>query len=167
MARKGNEAAAAAARRNEKSPEKRGSSRHVTVDDRRAEILVEDFPEFSVVEVRTALEFEPVRMAIGMLQWARGKPNPAKALVGWARKRRRGYYRPASRRPDAGAEYRRYLEHIRRKEAESLELLGRGLSPAEAEDAARLWYAPAHRAAMDAVPEAAWREPGSEEDEVA
>ena len=41
----------------------RGSTRHVRVDDRVAELLAEDFPAFSVVEVREACEFEPVRMA--------------------------------------------------------------------------------------------------------
>lgn len=135
-----------------------GSSRHVKVDARVAEILVEDFPAFSVVGVREALEFEPVRMAIGILRWASEKPRPESALLNWARKRGRGYHRPISWRPDGKAEYRRYLEHLERKEAEALKRRGRGLSPAEVEDVARLWYAPAHRAAMGRIPKEAWRE---------
>ena len=85
----------------------RKSTRHVTVDDRFAESLVQDFPAFSVVEVREALEFEPVRCAIGILRWASSRPEPARALLRWARKWRRGYHRPASGRPDGRAEYGR------------------------------------------------------------
>ena len=59
----------------------RGSSLYVRVDDRVADLLAQDFPVFSVVEVREACEFEPVRMAIGVLWWASGKPSPRKALL--------------------------------------------------------------------------------------
>ncbi len=99
----------------------RGSGRHVRVDDRAAEILAEDFPAFSVVEVRKACEFEPVRMAIGILGWASGKPDPRRALLGWARKRGRGYYRPHRKRPNGTEEYARCLEHLGRKEAETVD----------------------------------------------
>ncbi|MDP9458500.1 MAG: hypothetical protein M3Q49_16500 [Actinomycetota bacterium] len=40
----------------------RGSSRYIRVDDRIAEVLADNFPAFSVVEVREACEFEPVQM---------------------------------------------------------------------------------------------------------
>ena len=108
----------------------RGSSRHVRVDDRVAELLAQDFPVFSVVEVREACEFEPVRMAaIGILQWASQKPDPQKALLDWARKRSRGYYRSHRRRPSGTQEYRRCLKYLRRKEAEAVEKRGSGLKP--------------------------------------
>ena len=77
-----------------------------------AEILAEDFPAFSVVEVREACEFEPVRMAIGILGWASRKTEPPKALLNWARKRSRGYYRPHRRRPDGNEEYARCLGYL-------------------------------------------------------
>ena len=125
---------------------RRGSTRHVRVDDRVAEILVEDFPVFCVVEVREACEYEPVRMAMAILQWAAGKADPSRALVGWARNRRRGYYRPREKRPDEAAEYGRYLKHLERKEAEAVNGRGYGLSHGEEEKLSALWYAPAHRA---------------------
>ena len=134
----------------------KGSSRHVRVDDHVAEILARDFPAFSVVEVREGCEFEPVRMAIGILRWASDKPDPRKALLDWARKRSRGYHRAHRGRPSGTQEDRRCLEYLRRKEAEAVEKRGSGLTHGELEELTRLWYAPGHRAAMNRIPAAAW-----------
>ncbi len=136
----------------------RGSSRHhVRVDDRVAKVHAEeDFPAFSVVEVREACEFEPVRMAIGILGWASEKPDPPKALLGWARKRGRGYYRSHRRRPNGTEEHGRCLQHLERKEVEAVEKRRSGLTQREVQDLTRLWYALGHRAAMRRIPDAAW-----------
>ncbi len=136
----------------------RGGGRHVRVDDRAAEVLAGDFPAFSVVEVREACESEPLRMAIGILGWASEKADPPKALLNWARKRSRGYYRPRRRRPKGNEEYARCLEHLRRKEAEAVEKRNSGPTQRGGEDLTRLFYAPGHRAAMNRLPEAVWEQ---------
>ncbi len=136
----------------------RGSGRHVRVDDRAAEVLADDFPVFSVVEVREACEFEAVRTAVGTLGWASEKPDPPKALLEWARNRSRGYYRPHRRRPTGTEEQGYCLEHLRRKEAEAVEKRGSGPIQREVEDLTRLFYAPGHLAAMNRLPAVVWEE---------
>lgn len=133
-----------------------GSTRHVTVDDETAEVLHADFPALSPVEIRECLEFEPVRMAMGVLAWASRAGDPHKALRSWARKRRRGHYRRRADKPDGAAEYRRHLAFIERREKTMRDGRGRGLTQPEIEDAAREFYAPAHRASLAAIPQPAW-----------
>ncbi len=82
--------------------------------------------------------------------------RPPKALLNWARKRSRGYYRPHQRRPNGTEEYARCLEHLGRKEAETVEKRGSGLAQREVEEMTRLFYAPGHRAEMNKIPAAAW-----------
>ncbi|QIN81100.1 hypothetical protein GBA65_21950 (plasmid) [Rubrobacter marinus] len=94
--------------------------------------------------------------AIGILAWASKKADPPEALLDWARKKSRGYYRPHRRRPDGNEEYARCLEHLGRKEAEAAEKRGSGLTQREVEELTGLWYAPGHRAAMRRIPAAAW-----------
>lgn len=135
----------------------RRSTRNYVVNDRRAEILAAQFGgSFSVVDVREALEFEPVKKALGLLEWASKKRRPAKALRDKAKKDGLGYYRPRDRRPGATEEYRRCMAFVRRKQDESLAERGRSLTPEELEVLAREFYAPMHRAAMEKIPAEAW-----------
>ena len=73
-------------------------------------------------------------VTIGILAWASEKPDPAKALLGWARKRSRGYYRTHRRRPNGTEKHGRCLAHLRRKEAEAVEKRGSGLTQGELEE---------------------------------
>ena len=135
----------------------RRSTRDYVVNDRRAEILAAQFEGvFSAVDIREALEGEPVAKGLGLLNWASKKRLPMKALRAKAKKDGLGYYRPRARRPDAAEEYRRCMAFVRRKQGESLEKRGRPLSPEELDDLTREFYAPMHRAAVEGIPEAAW-----------
>ncbi len=147
-------------------------TRHHVVDDRRAEILAARFEGvFSAVDIREALEGEPVEQALGLLERSAGKRLPMKALRAKAKKDRLGYYRPRNQRPDAAEEYRRYLAFVRRKQEESRKGRGRSLSRGELDSLTREFYAPMHRAQTERIPEAAWeevrRELREEEDDAA
>ena len=160
------------------TPQKeRYSTAHVRVTIERAEILAKQFQDFSVVEIRECLEGEPLKQAIGLLNWAlekeaaspdrtapyRATPyratyrtTPYRTLRSWARKNGKGFYSAALLKEDTHETYRRYKLYLRRKEEVKL---GRGqgfLLPSEIEDLARMFYAPESRARMAAISEAVW-----------
>ena len=135
----------------------RTSTRHYVVNDRRAEILASQFEGvFSAADIREALEGEPVKKALGLLEWAAKKRLPTKTLRNKAKKDGLGYYRPRHRRPDAAEEYRRCMALVRRKQEESREKRGCPLSPEELDDLTREFYAPMYRAQLERIPTAAW-----------
>ena len=134
-----------------------GSARHSTVHVRvtidRAEILENQFVEFSVVEIRECLEGEPLKQAVEILNWAldASPKKPYRALRAWARKNAKGFYSPALRKTDANEEYRLYMLYLRRKGREN-EDRGRGsLLPSEIEALTRRYYAPEYRARMASI----------------
>ena len=69
------------------------STRHLTTDARFAVILQEDFA-IPAAEILRALEGEPRRQAIEICAWAQKTREPEKALANWARKHRKGSFRP-------------------------------------------------------------------------
>jgi hypothetical protein len=86
----------------------RTTTRHIKVDARFAGLLSEDFG----VETRAilqALSGEPQREAIALVEWASKADEPAKAIVAWGRKNRRGSFRKA-RRNMTPAEQRKVLD---------------------------------------------------------
>lgn len=68
------------------------STRHLLVDRRFTSILHEDFPILPAGTIRRALEGELQRQSISICAWASGTGEPARALLCWARKHRRGTY---------------------------------------------------------------------------
>lgn len=137
----------------------RRSTRHYVVNDLRAEILAEQFGGvFSTVDVRETLEFEPVKKALGLMEWAASKPHPRKALRDKAKKDGLGHYRARPEGPAPADEYRRYMAFIRRKEDESLRSRGCSLSREERDALTREFYAPMHRADMGRISAGAWEE---------
>ena len=151
------------------TPQKeRYSTAHVRVTIERAEILAKQFSAFSVVEIRECLEGEPLKQAIGLLNWAREK-DPAtpcqttpyritlyRTLRSWARKNGKGFYSAALLKEDARETYRRYKLYLRRKEEEKRRRGQGSLLPSEIEDLTRMFYAPESRARMAAISEAVW-----------
>jgi hypothetical protein len=85
-----------------------GTTAHIKVDSRFAGILSEDFG-IDQHTIMRALSGEPQREAIALVEWAAGTDNPAKALIAWARKHRRGSFRKA-RRNMSPAEQRAALD---------------------------------------------------------
>lgn len=136
------------------------STRGYVVNDRRAEILAGDFPGvFNAADVRENLQGEPVKKALGLLEWAARKRNPRKALRDKAKKDGLGHYRPRggrSPRSDASEEYRRYMAFIERKQEESLKRRGRSLLSRELEDLAQEFYAPEYRADLEKISPEGW-----------
>ncbi len=84
------------------------TTRHIRVDRRFAGLLSEDFG-IGTRAIMQALSGEPQREAIALVEWASKADEPAKALVAWARKHRRGSYRKA-RRNMTPAEQRKELD---------------------------------------------------------
>ena len=141
----------------------RHSTAHVRVTTERAEILARQFPDFSVVEIRECLEGEPLKQAIGLLNWALEKEaatpdrtSPYRTLRFWARKNGKGFYSAALLKGDARETYRRYKLYLRRKEEEKLRRGGGSLLPSEIERLTRWFYAPESRARMASISEAVW-----------
>lgn len=62
------------------------------MDRRFVAILHEDFPILPAGTIRRALEGEPQRQSISICAWASGTGEPARVLLCWARKHRRGTY---------------------------------------------------------------------------
>lgn len=136
----------------------RKSTRGFRVDVRRAEYLQTLYP-FDAVEIRECLEGEPVKKAIRLMTWALEKApaRPYFKLRDWARRNEKGFYSPELLRRDAGEVYREFLAYAEAKRAENEERTGRSsLSPAELEDAARIFYAPRTRADMARISEGTW-----------
>lgn len=91
------------------------STRKHVVNGRYAALLAEDFGiEWGVV--LEALVGEPQRQAIAICDWAEKTKEPAKALVCWARKNKRGTYRPDANNAPA----RPGVSAPRRSEGDSL-----------------------------------------------
>ncbi len=85
------------------------TTRHIRVDRRFAGLLSEDFG-IATGTIMQALSGEPQREAIALVEWASTKADePAKALVAWARKHRRGSFRKA-RRNMSPSEQRKVLD---------------------------------------------------------
>ena len=130
------------------------------------------------MEIRECLEGEPLKQAIGLLNWAlekdaaspdrtapdrvtphRATPyraTPYRTLRSWARKNGKGFYSAALLKEDAHETYRRYKLYLRRKEEVKLRRGGGSLLPSEIEDLARMFYAPESRARMAAISEVVW-----------
>lgn len=85
-----------------------GTTAHIKVDTRFAGLLSEDFG-IDTETIRKALGGEPQRAAISIAEWASKTDDPAKALIAWARKHRRGNFRK-SRRNMSPAEQRAALD---------------------------------------------------------
>lgn len=138
----------------------RRSTRGYVVNDRRAEILAGHFPGiFTAADVRENLYGEPVKKALGLLEWAAKRPQPPEALRNKAKKDGLGKHRPQggrSPRSDASEEYRLYMVFVERKQKESLKQRGRNLLSRELEDLAREFYAPEYRAGMAKISPEAW-----------
>lgn len=74
-----------------------GSTVHIKTDSRFAGFLADDFG-ITEATIMKALGGEPQREAIAICEWATEKTDdPAKALVNWAKKHRRGAFRKARR----------------------------------------------------------------------
>lgn len=133
--------------------EPRRSTAHYRVDIYRAEILERQFPAFDAVMIRECLEGAPVKQAVALLDWAQRKSpkNPYRALRAWARRNRKGFYRPRRDpdRPGADETYRLYLGYMRHKEEEKRQRDGRVLTTSEIERLTREFYAPEYRAASE------------------
>lgn len=138
----------------------RRSTRGYVVNDRRAEILAGHFPGiFTAADVCENLHGEPVKKALGLLEWAAKKPQSPEALRNKAKKDGLGKHSPQgerSPRSDASEEYRRYMAFVERKQEESLKQRGRGLLSRELEDLAREFYAPEYRAELAKISPEAW-----------
>lgn len=141
----------------------RRSTRDYVVNDRRAEILAGHFGGiFEVGDIRENLDGEPVKKALGILEWAVRKPHPLRALQNKAKKDGLGHHRPRQTRSrrsgnsDASEEYRRYMAFVERKQKESLKQRGRSLFPRELEGLAQEFYAPEYRADLAKVSPEAW-----------
>lgn len=100
---------------------KEASTRHMLVDRRFAAILHEDFPVLPAADIRRALEDEPRKAAIQVCVWASGTGEPARALLCWARKHRRGTYSADAPLPsgdlpgaDRGSDIARWRQVTRR-----------------------------------------------------
>lgn len=77
------------------------STKHIVVTGRYAALLEEDFGlEWGVV--LECLVGEPCKTGMALCEWATTKREPAKALVAWARKNKRGTYRPNTNAPAPG-----------------------------------------------------------------
>lgn len=88
------------------TPNKHRSTRHHVVDERYATILSSDFPALPAEVILDALGGEPQKQAIAVSAWAAKQDQPARALLAWARKHRRGRRRRcagASPRPPRNA----------------------------------------------------------------
>ena len=145
------------------SHRERHSTVHVRVNIERAEILARQFPDFSVVEIRECLEGEPLKQAIGLLNWTLKKDaatpdrtSPYRTLRSWARKNGKGFYSAALLKGDATETYRRYKLYLRRKEEVKLRRGQGSLLPSEIEGLTQMFYAPESRARMAAISEAVW-----------
>lgn len=74
-----------------------GSTRQHRVDHDFIEVLRADFPEiprYALVNAFMGVPAEPKREAIALCEWAARADDPARALLAWARKNRRGTFRP-------------------------------------------------------------------------
>ena len=141
----------------------RRSTRDYVVNDRRAEILAGHFGGiFEATDICENLDGEPVKKALGLLEWAVRKPHPLEALQNKAKKDGLGYHRLRTTRSrkfgssDASEEYRRYMAFVERKQEESLKQRGRHLFPRELEDLAQEFYAPEYRADLAKISPEAW-----------
>ncbi len=76
---------------------RRKSTRHHRCTDEFLALLEEDFgiPAFALSNAFMGVPAEPKRSAIALCEWAVRCEEPARALLAWARKNRRGTFRPA------------------------------------------------------------------------
>lgn len=72
------------------------STRHIVLDGRFAALLEADFG-IEWATILEALVGEPQKQAIAICTWAEKTNEPAKALLAWSRKHRRGTHRPRRR----------------------------------------------------------------------
>lgn len=75
---------------------RQASTRHHVVDGRFAALLEEDFG-IEWATIVEALIGEPQKQAIAICGWAEKTEEPAKALLAWSHKHRRGTHRPRRR----------------------------------------------------------------------
>ena len=150
---------------NEPAGRPRRSTRDYVVNDRRAEILAGHFGGiFEAADIRENLGGEPVKKALGLLEWTVRKPHPLEALQNKAKKDGlgRNRQRPGPTRSqrsgnsDASEEYRRYMAFVESKQEESLKQRGRALFPRELEDLAQEFYVPEYRADLEKISPEAW-----------
>jgi hypothetical protein len=119
------------------------------VDAEAAERLESLFEHaFSEVEIRECLEDVQMDRALDVLAWAKGRPDPYPALRNWAVKHRKGFYRPNRELPSGEELGRREREYVARKERESRESSGCGLTWSEVERLVAGFHAPLYRAQM-------------------
>lgn len=98
----------------------RRTRRTVAVTHREARILATDFPAVESTTIRQCLEFEPLKEAIALLEWAANTDDPARSLKDRAAGQKTGYYRPRDQRPSANEEYERYLAFLADHQRETL-----------------------------------------------
>ena len=72
------------------------TTRHHRVDHAFLELLEDDFgiPRHALVNAFMGVPPAPKREAIALCEWAARADDPARALLAWARKNRRGAFRP-------------------------------------------------------------------------
>jgi len=77
------------------APPAHRTTRHHRVDDAFLGLLEEDFgiSEFVLSTAFMGFPAEPKKSAIALCEWAARTDEPARALLAWARKNRRGTFR--------------------------------------------------------------------------
>jgi hypothetical protein len=80
--------------RAESTPASRGSTRHHRCDHEFLDLLEQDFgvARFALSLAFLGMPAEPKKAAIAVTEWAAKQAEPEKALLGWARKNRRGAF---------------------------------------------------------------------------
>jgi hypothetical protein len=78
------------------------TTRHYRCDHGFIALLEEDFgiPRHALINAFLGVPAEPKKSAIALCEWAARTDNPTRALLAWARKNRRGTFRPCE--DDAG-----------------------------------------------------------------
>ena len=78
------------------APPAHRTTRHHRVDPDFLELLEEDFgiPFYALRNAFYGVPPAPKREAIALCEWAVRADDPARALLGWARKNHRGAFRP-------------------------------------------------------------------------
>jgi hypothetical protein len=73
----------------------RPSTRHIRCDYDFLELLEEDYriPHYALLNAFMGMPAEPKKSAIALCEWAIRAEDPPRALLGWARKNRRGTFR--------------------------------------------------------------------------
>ena len=78
------------------APRRARTTRHIRCDHRFLQLLEEDFgiPTYVLVNAFMGMPAEPQKSAIKLCARAVRQDEPARALLNWARKNRRGTFRP-------------------------------------------------------------------------